>query len=200
LILGDRFNASIPGRSLLFECVPLAIRDVLLIKPRRFGDDRGWFTETYSAPKFAELGLSAPFVQDNQSFSARKGTIRGLHAQAPPFAQAKLVRVLRGAILDVAVDIRTTSDSYGKWVSAELSADSGACLYIPHGFLHGFVTLQDDTEVFYKVDNIYSKECELSAAWNDPEIGIDWQVEASNVSLSEKDAQAPSLRLLKSPF
>ena len=151
--------------SLLVES--LSIEDVKLVTPQRFGDDRGFFSETYNQQRFLEAGITAEFLQDNHSLSAQKGTIRGLHYQSPPFAQAKLVRVLRGSILDVAVDVRSGSPTYGQWVSAELSAENGVQIFVPRGFLHGFATLEPDTEIAYKVDNYYSKECDGAVLWND---------------------------------
>ena len=178
----------------------LAIPDVRLVTPQRFGDDRGFFSETYNAQRFKAAGIDADFVQDNHSLSARKGTVRGLHFQAPPFAQAKLVRVLRGSILDVAVDVRKGSPTYGKWVSAELSAENGVQIYVPHGFLHGFATLEPDTEIAYKVDNYYSKACDGAVLWNDAALGIDWGIPAGEAVLSEKDAAAQGFAAFESPF
>lgn len=178
--------------------VELSIPDVKLVTPKRFGDDRGFFSETYNKQRFMDAGITANFIQDNHSLSASKGTLRGLHYQSPPHAQAKLVRVLRGAILDVAVDVRKASPTYGKWVSAELSADNGTQIFVPRGFLHGFVTLTPDTEIAYKVDAYYSKECDGAVIWNDPDLAIDWGVD--NAILSEKDAAAPAFRNFDSPF
>lgn len=178
----------------------LAIPDVRLVTPARFGDDRGFFSETYNAERFRAAGIAADFVQDNQSFSAQAGTVRGLHYQAPPFAQAKLVRVLRGAILDVAVDVRPGSATYGKWVSAELSAANGAQIFVPRGFLHGFVTREPDTEIAYKVDNYYSREAEGAVLWCDETLGIDWGIAPADATLSGKDAEAPRFADFVSPF
>ena len=178
----------------------LEIPDVKLITPPRFGDDRGFFSETYNAARFREAGIEADFIQDNHSLSARAGTVRGLHYQAPPFAQAKLVRVLAGAILDVAVDVRRDSPTYGKWVAAELSAENGIQIFVPRGFLHGFVTRAPDTEIAYKVDNGYSKACDGAVAWNDPVLAIDWGIPASAAILSERDAAAPAFAGFVSPF
>lgn len=172
---------------------------LLLIKPRRFGDNRGFFAETYNKRNFQELGIHSEFVQDNHSLSSQAGTVRGLHFQAPPHAQAKLVRCGRGAIFDVAVDIRKDSPTYGQWAGCELSADNGAQLYIPEGFAHGFVTLLNDSEVVYKCSDYYAPETEGALAWNDPEIGIDWPLQG-NIVLSTKDSEAPRLRNLDSPF
>ncbi|MGE6699034.1 dTDP-4-dehydrorhamnose 3,5-epimerase [Hyphomonas sp. NPDC076900] len=178
----------------------LAIPDVKLVTPPRFGDDRGFFSETYNAEKFKAAGIDADFVQDNHSLSAQTGTVRGLHFQAPPFAQAKLVRCLRGAIVDVAVDVRKGSPTYGKWVKAELSAENGVQIYVPRGFLHGFATLVPDTEIAYKVDNYYSKECDGAVIWNDPSLAIDWGIDPATATLSAKDAAAQSFAEFVSPF
>nr|WP_321440164.1 dTDP-4-dehydrorhamnose 3,5-epimerase [uncultured Hyphomonas sp.] len=178
----------------------LAISDVKLVTPPRFGDDRGFFSETYNAQRFKEAGIDADFVQDNHSLSAKRGTVRGLHYQAPPFAQAKLVRVLRGAIIDVAVDVRKGSPTYGKWVSAELSAQNGVQIYVPRGFLHGFATHEPDTEIAYKVDNYYSKECDGAVLWNDPTLAIDWGIPPAEAMLSDKDAAAPAFADFETPF
>ena len=178
----------------------LEIPDVKLVTPARFGDARGFFSETYNAARFEAAGIPASFVQDNHSYSEKAGTVRGLHFQAPPFAQAKLVRVLRGAILDVAVDVRRSSPTYGKWVKAELSAQNGAQLYVPQGFLHGFATLEAGTEIAYKVDNYYSKEADGAVLWNDPDLAIDWGLSGNQASLSDKDAAAPGFSGFMSPF
>ncbi len=182
------------------DVAALDIPEVKLVTPRRFSDDRGFFSETYNARAFRAAGIDADFVQDNHSYSAHKWTVRGLHYQAPPHAQAKLVRVVRGAVLDVAIDARKSSPTFGKWVKAELSAESGAQLFVPAGFLHGFLTLEPDTEVVYKVDNFYDRDSDGSVIWNDPSLAIDWGVEARAVTLSEKDAAAPSWADFQSPF
>jgi len=174
--------------------------EVKLLKPRRFGDQRGYFCETWSAARMAEQGLDVAFVQDNESLSAKAGTLRGLHYQAPPFAQAKLVRVARGAILDVAVDARRGSPTYGCWVAETISAENGAQILVPHGFLHGFLTLTDDTLVIYKVDNVYDAGSDGGVRWNDPDIGVDWGVAAEGLTLSDKDDRAPFFREWISPF
>ena len=166
-----------------------SLSGVLILTPRRFGDARGWFMETWNASRMAEAGLDLAFVQDNHSFSAAKGTLRGLHFQSPPRAQDKLVRCTKGAILDVAVDIRAGSPTYGKWLGVELSAENGRQLLVPKGFLHGFVTLTEDTEVQYKCTDLYSPENDGAVRWDDPAIGIDWGVAAP--ILSDKDAKAP---------
>ncbi len=178
----------------------LEIPDVKLVTPARFGDQRGYFCETYNAQRFRAAGIDADFVQDNHSYSAFAGTVRGLHYQAPPFAQAKLVRVLRGAILDVAVDVRAGSPTYGKWVKAELSAENGVQIFVPRGFLHGFITRAPDTEIAYKVDNYYSKECDGSVRWDDPDLAIDWGADAVQATLSDKDLSAPAFRHFVTPF
>lgn len=170
------------------------------IIPARFGDARGWFTESYSKRRFAELGIDDDFVQDNHSFSATKGTLRGLHFQTPPHVQGKLVRCLAGAIWDVAVDLRAGSPTYGKWVAAELTAAGGEQLYVPGGFAHGFLTLTDNVEVAYKASGYYAPECDGGVAWNDPEIGIDWPLVGTDPVLSDKDKTLPMLRDFASPF
>jgi len=161
----------------------------MLIEPTVFGDSRGWFCEMFSEQALREAGIDARFVQDNRSYSARKGTLRGLHCQAEPMAQGKLFSCTRGAIWDVAVDARRDSPTYLKWVRAALSEDNKRQLWIPRGCLHGFVTLTDDVEVFYKVDAPYVKELDRTIRYDDPLFGIDWGVE--NPVLSEKDANAP---------
>lgn len=172
--------------------VKTEIEDVLIIEAKVFGDNRGWFTETYSKEKFKELGIDIDFIQDNHSFSAQKGTLRGLHFQLNPKAQTKLVRCTKGKILDVAVDIRKGSPTYKKWVAVELSEENKKQLLVPKGFAHGFLTLTDDVEVQYKVDEYYAPECDRSIRFDDPEIGVDWAVE--NPILSEKDLKAPLLK------
>ncbi len=164
---------------------------VLELRARRFGDDRGWFSETYNQEGFAALGISQAFVQDNQSFSALSGTVRGLHLQLPPSEQGKLVRVLQGSIFDVAVDIDPTSATYRQHASITLSAEAGNLLWVPPGYAHGFCTLEPDTMVFYKVTALYDPTAERSILWNDPEVGIDWPVEDTQVHLSDKDKVAP---------
>ncbi|MDB5474703.1 MAG: rfbC [Phenylobacterium sp.] len=172
---------------------PLAIPEVLLITPKRHGDARGWFAETWSEKLMREAGLSHPFVQDNQAFNARKGTVRGLHFQTAPHAQGKLVRVIRGAIWDVAVDVRTGSASFGRWAAAELTAAGGEQLFVPRGFAHGYVTLSDDTELFYKVDGQYAPQLEGGVAWNDPDLALPWPLTGEPV-LSDKDRGLPRLK------
>ncbi len=169
----------------------LTIPDVILITPPRFGDARGFFAETYQAPKLAQAGIDLPFVQDNQSFSAAAGTIRGLHCQVGPHVQGKLVRVLRGSIWDVAVDARPASPTFGQWAAATLSAENFAQLWVPPGFLHGFCTLEPDTEVFYKVTDIYDRASERGVIWNDPTLDLPWKLPASGPVLSDKDVVLP---------
>ncbi|MAW81625.1 MAG: dTDP-4-dehydrorhamnose 3,5-epimerase [Parvularcula sp.] len=182
------------------DVIALDIPEVKIITPRRFSDDRGFFSESYNARAFKAAGVEVDFVQDNHSYSARKGTVRGLHFQAPPHAQSKLVRVLRGSIIDVAVDARKASPTFGKWVKAELSAENGKQIFVPKGFLHGFLTLEPDTEVAYKVDAFYDGASDGSVKWNDPDLAIDWGVDDDEASLSDKDAKAQSWRDFKSPF
>jgi dTDP-4-dehydrorhamnose 3,5-epimerase len=172
---------------------PLALPEVLLITPKRHGDARGWFAETWSEKLMADAGLTHPFVQDNQAFNARKGTVRGLHFQRAPHAQGKLVRVLKGAIFDVAVDLRRGSPSYGRWVAATLTASGGGQLFVPRGFAHGYVTLEDDTALFYKVDGQYAPELEGGVAWNDADVAIAWPFNGEPL-LSEKDQRLPRLK------
>ncbi len=171
----------------------LAIADVILATPPRFADSRGWFSEAWNAARFAEAGIPGPFVQDNQSFSAPRGTVRGLHCQVGPNAQGKLVRVLAGRIWDVAVDIRRGSPTYGQHVAAELSAENGAQLWIPTGFLHGFCTLEPATQVLYKVTAPYDREAERGVIWNDATLALPWPVEPAAAVLSDKDAALPPL-------
>ena len=178
----------------------LEIADVLRIVPPKCEDARGYFVESYHAGRFAEIGVRAMFVQDNQSRSTQAGTVRGLHFQVPPRAQAKLVRVVRGAIMDVVVDIRRGSPTYGRWCGTTLTAAGGEQLFVPRGFAHGFCTLEADTEVAYKVDDYYAPECDLGILWNDPEIGIGWPVDAAAAILSDKDRGLPRLRDFASPF
>ena len=171
----------------------------LIISPKRFADARGWFSETWNAAAFAKLGLPTDFCQDNQSYSKSKGTVRGLHFQAPPHAQAKLVRCLQGRIFDVAVDIRRSSPTFAQWVAAELSAENCKQLFVPAGFAHAFLTLEDDCRVAYKVDAYYSAEADGGLAWNDPAIGIDWPIDGPPI-LSDKDARLPRLEELSVDF
>lgn len=176
---------------------PTALPGVMIVTPARFGDARGWFAETWNAARMAETGLELVFVQDNHSFSAEKGTLRGLHFQRPPRAQDKLVRCTQGTILDVAVDIRKGSPHYGQWVGVELSAENGKQLLVPKGFLHGFVTLTPDCEVQYKCSDVYAPDCDGAVAWNS--VGIDWGLTGEPV-LSAKDAAAVAFADFKTPF
>jgi len=178
----------------------LAIPDVFLITPVRRGDHRGWFAETFKTSVLAEHGVIHPVVQDNMAFSAAPGTLRGLHFQSPPHAQAKLVSVSRGRILDVAVDARKGSPTYGRHVSAELDAAEGVQIYVPAGFLHGYVTRVPDTVVQYKVSDVYAPECDGGVLWNDPDLAIDWGLEAADAQLSAKDIAAQRFADFKSPF
>lgn len=171
-----------------------------LVVPRRFADQRGWFSETWNAARLAGQGLDVAFVQDNQSWSARRGTIRGLHFQAPPHAQGKLVRAVRGRILDVAVDIRRGSPTYGRFVAVELTAAGGEQLWVPVGYAHGFCTLEDDCEVAYKVTDVYAPACEGGLAFDDPALAIPWPVAPCEASLSDKDTKYGGIAGFESPF
>jgi dTDP-4-dehydrorhamnose 3,5-epimerase len=177
-----------------------AIAGVKLITPRMHGDHRGFFSEVYREDVLAKAGLALHFVQDNHSLSAQTGTLRGLHFQSPPFAQDKLVRVLRGAILDVAVDLRASSPTYGQHVAVELSSANWRQLLVPIGFAHGFCTLEPDTEVFYKVTNYYSAAHDLGLAWDDPALAIVWPASGSAPVLSDKDKRLPRLNDLPAVF
>ena len=168
------------------------IEGVYLIEPKVFGDNRGWFCETYSKKAFEEFGIKADFVQDNRSFSAKKGTLRGLHCQTDPKSQAKLVSCTKGEIIDVAVDIREGSPTYMKHVAVKLTEENKKMLFIPKGCLHGFVTISENVELSYKVDEFYSPENDRSIRWNDPEIGVEWGIDEP--VLSEKDKNAPLLK------
>ena len=168
------------------------LKGVFVLEPQVFGDARGWFMESWSQRKMHDAGIDVQFVQDNQSFSSQKGTLRGLHYQLNPMCQAKLLRCTRGKIFDVAVDIRKGSQQYGKWVGVELSAENKKQLFIPRGFAHGFITLTDDVEVQYKADNYYAPECDGNIRWDDPDIGVEWPLKP--VILSEKDSKAPLLK------
>jgi dTDP-4-dehydrorhamnose 3,5-epimerase len=170
---------------------------VLVLIPRRFGDARGWFSETYNARGLADHGIATDFVQDNQSFSAQAGTLRGLHYQSPPHAQAKLVRCLAGRILDVAVDVRRGSPAYGRWTARELTAEGGEQLLVPEGFLHGFLTLEPDCMVAYKCSDFYAPAADGAVRWDS--VGVDWGLDAPPV-LSAKDADAPPFEAWESPF
>lgn len=179
------------------EHTPLS--GLAIITPRRFGDHRGWFSESWNARAQADAGIAIAWVQDNHSFSAEKGTLRGLHYQTPPFAQDKLVRCTRGAIWDVAVDFRKDSPTYLEHFGIELSADNGAQLLVPAGFLHGFVTLEAQCEVQYKCSAPYAPDCDAAIRWDDPALGIDWPLDGAP-HLSDKDAAAPMVADVTSPF
>ena len=173
---------------------------VRLIQPRRFGDDRGWFMETFSPAMLAKVDVDLAFVQDNHSYSRPAGTIRGIHFQRPPHAQAKLVRCLRGSIMDYAIDLRRGSPTYGRHVGAELTAENALQLFVPVGFGHAFITLEPDVEVAYKVSDLYAPECDGGVAWNDPTIAINWPLPPSGATLSPKDLVLPLLTEFDSPF
>jgi dTDP-4-dehydrorhamnose 3,5-epimerase len=181
----------------MLEIEKTAIPEVLILTPRRFGDARGFFSESWNRQRMQEAGLDYDFVQDNHSLSARVGTIRGLHFQSPPHAQDKLVRCGKGALFDVAVDIRRGSPTYGHWTGCELSFENGKQLLVPAGFLHGFVTRAPDTEILYKCTDYYAPECDGAVRWDS--CGIDWGLEGDPL-LSDKDAAAPALADFQSPF
>lgn len=181
----------------------LDLDGLVLVTPRRAADARGWFSESWNSARAGEAGLPTDFVQDNHVYTAAAGTLRGLHYQAPPFAQTKLVRCLRGRIFDVAVDIRRGSPHYGRWRGVILDAADGRQLLVPRGFLHGYLTLTPDTEVLYKVDAPYAPAQDGAVLWCDAEIGVDWPLAEAGVTeplLSDKDAQAPTLSTIRSPF
>ena len=175
------------------------IKDLFIIEPKIWKDDRGYFYESYNKGSFEDAGIYTDFVQDNQSLS-QKGTLRGLHAQAGPHAQGKLVRVIRGKVTDIAVDIRKGSKTYGDHFAIELSGENHRMLWVPPGFLHGFVTLEDDTIFTYKVSRLYNKASEFGVLWNDPDLNINWGIEPDEVILSEKDKDLPRFKDLSSPF
>jgi dTDP-4-dehydrorhamnose 3,5-epimerase len=178
----------------------LAIEGLKLVTPRKHGDDRGFFCETHNASTWERAGLHYNFVQDNHSLSRDAGTVRGLHFQTEPYAQDKLVRVVNGRILDVAVDLRRSSTTYGRHVAVELSRENWRQLLIPKGFAHGFVTLEPDTEVLYKVTNFYSPAHDFGLAWDDPELGVAWGLKPEQAFLSDKDKNWPRLRNLGETF
>ena len=182
------------------EIKSLDLQGAVLLRPRRFSDARGYFVETYNEKTFSAAGITAKFVQDNQSYSARRGTIRGLHFQLPPAAQSKLVRVLQGSVYDVAVDLRAGSPTYGQWRGETLTADGGEQLFVPGGFAHAFCTLEPDTVVAYKVDHFYSPSHDSGLIWNDPDLAIDWPVAESEVVLSDKDLKLGAFADFVSPF
>jgi dTDP-4-dehydrorhamnose 3,5-epimerase len=182
------------------QITELELPGVRLIQPKRFGDHRGYFAETWSAAKFAEAGLPTTWVQDNESLSAEKGTVRGLHFQRPPHAQAKLIRCIQGSILDVAVDLRQGSPTFGQHLTRVLDGTNGDQLFVPKGFAHGFATLEPDCLVQYKVNDIYAPHLDSGVIWNDPALGIDWQTDSPDAVLSEKDQKLPTLAELDNPF
>jgi len=182
------------------KIVETALSGVLILEPRRFGDARGFFCESWNKQTLKEAGITVDFVQDNHSLSAAAGTVRGLHYQSPPHAQAKLVRCGRGRFFDVAVDVRRGSPTYGRWVGVELSFDNGLQLLIPAGFLHGFITREAETEIIYKCSDYYAPECDGAVRFDDPEIGINWGIEPGVAILSDKDRDAPLLSAFDSPF
>ena len=179
------------------KLINTSIQDLIIIQPDVFSDERGYFYESFQKKQFQEIGIKADFVQDNESKSSR-GVLRGLHFQNPPFAQGKLIRVVKGKVLDVAVDIRKQSPTYGKWESVELSSDNKLMIWVPEGFAHGFLVLEDNTIFQYKCTNYYNKASEGSVLWNDPDLQIDWNFD--NPILSEKDANAPLFKDLISLF
>lgn len=182
------------------EIKQLDLPGVVWLRPKRFADSRGWFAETYNEKWAADTGITAKFVQDNQSYSAKRGTLRGLHFQLPPAAQAKLVRVLKGSVYDVAVDLRIGSPTYGKSEGVTLTAEGGEQLFVPRGFAHAFCTLEADTMVAYKVDDFYAQASESGLIWNDPTLKIEWPVAASEVLLSDKDQKLGRFADFVSPF
>ncbi len=173
---------------------------VLILTPKRFGDARGFFSEVYNRKAMAAHGVDLEFVQDNHSLSRDRGVVRGLHFQAPPHAQDKLVRVGAGRVYDVAVDVRRGSPTYGSWVGVELSAEAGNQIFIPKGFLHGFATLEPESELLYKCTDVYAPECDGAVRFDDADIGIEWPVEAASAILSEKDAGAQAFADFETPF
>ncbi|MCB2115348.1 MAG: dTDP-4-dehydrorhamnose 3,5-epimerase [Rhodobacteraceae bacterium] len=173
---------------------------VVILAPKRFGDSRGWFSEVWNRSTLEKAGIAADFVQDNHSCSRDVGTVRGLHFQSPPHAQAKLVRCGRGRVFDVAVDIRKGSPTFGKWTGVELSAENGLQLMIPAGFLHGFVTREPDSELLYKCTDFYAPDCDGAVRFDDPDLAIDWGIDPKTAILSDKDAGAPLFRNFATPF
>jgi dTDP-4-dehydrorhamnose 3,5-epimerase len=176
------------------------LKDVIHILPVRIGDNRGWFSETFNARHYAQAGIDCAFVQDNTSLSATVGTLRGLHFQLPPYAQAKLVRCTRGRVLDVAVDIREGSPTFGRWMSTKLTAGGGEQLFVPEGFAHGFCTLEPDCEISYKVTAFYAPDADRGLAFDDPALAIDWPMRAEDLTLSERDREHPRLTDIGVPF
>ena len=194
-----RYGSESIGRDVKIEKTELP--GVLILTPARFGDARGFFSESWNRKTLESHGITLDFVQDNHSLSAQVGTVRGLHFQSPPHAQAKLVRCGKGRLFDVAVDIRRGSPTYGRWIGQELSFENGRQLLVPAGFLHGFVTREPDTEIIYKCTDYYAPECDGAVRFDDPDIGIDWGIPADVAPLlSDKDAKAPLLRDFDTPF
>lgn len=183
-----------------FSATPLAISHVLLLRPQKIVDHRGSFMETFSRKDFERLDINSEFIQDNQSLSMHRGTVRGLHFQRPPHPQAKLVRVLKGAVFDVAIDLRRGSPTFGRWCGGMLTAENAGQLFVPRGFAHAFCTLEPATEVAYKMDDYYAPECDAGLIWNDPDLGVNWPISADEAILSEKDAGLPRLAVFESPF
>ncbi len=177
-----------------------SLPDVVILTPRRFGDARGWFTEVWNKSTLAAHGIGIDFVQDNHSYSRDTGTVRALHFQSPPHAQAKLVRCGRGRVFDVAVDVRKGSPTFGKWTGVELSAENGRQLLIPAGFLHGFVTREPDSELLYKCSDVYAPECDGAVRFDDPDLAIDWGIDPAAAILSDKDRAAPLFKNFATPF
>ena len=175
------------------------LKDLLIIEPKIWKDDRGYFFESYNKKAFADAGLDLEFVQDNQSYS-HKGALRGLHAQANPYAQGKLVRVIQGKVLDVAVDIRKNSSTFGQHFKIELTGENNTMFWVPPGFLHGFVTLENNTIFSYKCTNLYQKDAEVGVIWNDKDLNIDWGIAAEEALVSPKDAILPAFADINSPF
>jgi dTDP-4-dehydrorhamnose 3,5-epimerase len=188
------------GRACAMQIVPTEIPDVKILIPKKFGDHRGFFSETFNRKFLGDAGIAADFVQDNHSLSVPKGVVRGLHYQIPPMAQDKLVRVVHGAILDVAVDIRRSSPTFGRHVAAVISAENWRQIFVPIGFAHGFATLEPNTEVVYKVSNYYSPQHERGIQWNDPELDIDWGIDATAAILSDRDKAHPRLKDVSDAF
>ena len=182
------------------EIISKSLSGIILLKPQRFNDQRGFFSESWSQRNLSEVGIDINFVQENHSLSHRIGTLRGLHSQSPPYAQTKLVRCGKGRFFDVAVDIRIGSPTYGQWVGEELSFENGKQLLIPVGFLHGFATLEPNTEIIYKCSEYYAPGFEYSVKFDDPDIDIDWGISSEDAILSDKDTNAPLLKDLSSPF
>jgi dTDP-4-dehydrorhamnose 3,5-epimerase len=178
----------------------LEIEDIFVIAPAKHGDHRGFFSETYRSDSLRAHGLNVSFVQDNHVYSTERGVLRGLHYQSPPHAQGKLVRCIRGSILDVGVDIRDGSPTFGRHIAIELSAANWKQLWLPPGFAHGYITLEADCEVIYKVTDYYARECEAGIAWDDPNLGIDWRMSTTDLVLSEKDRKNPRLADIVPPF